>query len=87
MAWHEGDVCHKLRRLRGWTVKQLAKEANLPTSVIHRLEDGRTKEPKRKTLALIAQAFRLSLREFSDQVPAGAVLSRGSEQETRRATG
>lgn len=75
VAWHEGDVCHKLRRLCGLTVEQLAKEAKLTSSVIYRLEDGRTKEPKRATIAKLAIAFRLTPREFMDAVPRGGVHS------------
>jgi transcriptional regulator with XRE-family HTH domain len=73
VAWHEGDVCHKLRRVCGWTVLQLAKEAKLNPALIYRLEDGRTKEPKRATIAKLATAFRLTPRQFMDAVPRGGV--------------
>lgn len=73
MPWHEGDLVHKLRRLSKWTVEELATRAKMNPSVIYRLEDGRTKEPKRRTVTKLATVFGLSLREFTDAIPPGSV--------------
>ncbi len=73
VPWQEGDVIHKLRRIAGWTVQQLAKKAKVNPSVIYRLEDGRTKEPKRQTLIKLAGAFGLSARELMEAIPSGSL--------------
>lgn len=72
-SWHEGDVCHKLRKLCGLTAKELAALARVTPSAIYRLEDGKTKEPKRATVAKLARAFGLTTAEFLECVPRGGV--------------
>jgi transcriptional regulator with XRE-family HTH domain len=69
VAWHEGDVVRKLRGAAGWTLKELEERSGVHFSVIHGLEIGTTKEPKRATLTKLAEAFGLTPRELSDLVP------------------
>lgn len=73
MPWHEGDVVHKLRRMCGWTVEELARRASINTSVIYRLEDGRTRDPKRPTIEKLSAAFGFDVRDFRHLVPPGNV--------------
>jgi transcriptional regulator with XRE-family HTH domain len=58
-----------LRRLRGVTVEVLADEAELPASVIRRLEQGITKQPDQDTIRKLARVFGYSAGEFIDAVP------------------
>ena len=91
LRWHEGDLCHKLRRHRRWTVETLARRAGLTPSIIRRLEQGVTREPERKTVEALALAFDMTPREFQDAVPSGEIACRpqpaasGREQARRRA--
>jgi transcriptional regulator with XRE-family HTH domain len=87
--WHEGDVVRKLRAVAGWTLQELAHASGVNIQVIHRLEAGATKEPKRATLTRLAEAFGLTARELADAVPPPVELSinvkRGGRHATRRA--
>ena len=83
MPWHEGDLVHKLRGIYQLTVQQLAQRADLPPSVIYRLEDGRTKEPKRDTVNKLAAAFGMTAREFADCIPPETLRLRDQPLTTR----
>ncbi len=90
--WHEGDVVRKLRAVAGWTLQELASASGVNIQVIHRLEAGTTKEPKRATLARLAEAFGLSARELTDAVPRPTELAvtlkpRGSARHSSRRAG
>ncbi len=69
MSWHEGDVIRKVRTLLGWTLEDLAEVSGVNFTVINRIELGKTKEPKRATLAKIARAFGWTPRQIFDAVP------------------
>lgn len=69
MSWHEGDVIRKVRTLLGWTLEDLAAVSGVNFTVINRIELGKTKEPKRATLAKIAHAFGWSPRQILEAVP------------------
>lgn len=69
VPWDERDVLRKLRAAAGWDLKLLAEKSDLDPQTIHRIESGKTKEPKRSTLRKLAQAFALTEREFEDAVP------------------
>jgi len=70
MEWHEGDVIRKLRVGAGWTLEQLAQMSGVNIQVIHRLEYGRTKDPKLETLNRLAAPFGITGRDVRDHVPA-----------------
>jgi Predicted transcriptional regulator with C-terminal CBS domains len=70
VSWHEGDVIRKARTLLGWTLEDLAERSGVNFSVINRIELGKTKEPKRATLAKIARAFGWTPRQILEAVPA-----------------
>jgi transcriptional regulator with XRE-family HTH domain len=82
--WHEGDLVHKLRGIYKLTVQQLSKRADVAPSVIYRLEDGRTKEPKRETVSKLAAAFGMTPREFEDAVPPVALRLREQTVSAKR---
>lgn len=69
VSWHEGDVIRKVRVLLGWTLEDLAEVSGVELTVINRIELGKTKEPKRATLAKIARAFGWSPRQILEAVP------------------
>ena len=69
LRWTEGDVVRKLRAAVGWRLKDLAAASGLPLQVIHKLERGKTKEPKRVTMQKLARAFGLSDRQLFDAIP------------------
>ncbi len=69
LQWTEGDVIRKLRSVVGLTLTQLAAVSGVNLQVIHRLEAGTTKEPKRATRARLAAAFGLTERHLLDAVP------------------
>lgn len=69
MGWREAHVIHALRIECGWQVKELAKRAGLGTSVIYRLEDGRVLNPTPQTLAKLATAFGVTVKEIRNAVP------------------
>ena len=69
MRWREGDVIRKLRMMVGWKLEDLAKASGVGLQVIHRLEVGKTKEAKRRTLTMIAAAFGLTDRQLLDAIP------------------
>jgi len=70
IAWHLGDVIRKLRDLAGWNLEQLSAASGIHHQVIHRIERGRTVEPKRRTVQQIALAFGLTERQLQDVTPA-----------------
>ncbi len=53
----------------GWTLEDLAERSGVNFTVINRIELGKTKEPKRATLAKIARAFGWSPRQIFEAVP------------------
>jgi transcriptional regulator with XRE-family HTH domain len=69
VRWHEGDVVRKLRATLGWKLEHLARVSTVSLQVIHKLEIGKTKEPKRSTLKKLAKAFGLTDRQLLDAVP------------------
>jgi transcriptional regulator with XRE-family HTH domain len=85
VRWHEGDVIRKLRQAVGWTLGDLHRVSGVDMGVIHRLEIGRTKEPKRGTLVRIAAAFGLTDRQLLDAVPAQIELPIRLREEGRTA--
>ncbi len=82
MPWHEGDLVHKLRRLQGLNVEQLAARADLSPSIIRRLEQGKTRQADRNTVVKIARVFGMSAGEFIDAVPQAAVTVHAMPNET-----
>lgn len=69
MPWHDGDLVHKLRRISGLNVEELARVAELPPSVIRRLEQGITKEATPSTIRKLATVFGFTHGEFVDAIP------------------
>ncbi len=69
VIWHEGDVIRKVRTVLGWTLDDLATLSGVNFTVINRIELGKTKEPKRATLAKIARAFGWTPRQILEAVP------------------
>lgn len=69
IPWRDGDVIRRLRMAAGWKLKDLAAASGVDVQVIHRIEVGLTKEPKRVTLERIARAFGLTDRQLMDAVP------------------
>lgn len=67
--WTEGDVVRKLRAVTGWRLEDLATRSGVGVQVIHRIESGATKEPTKKTMTKIAEAFGLTYRDFLDLIP------------------
>ena len=51
----------KLRHKKGWTQEKLAREAGISFHTFIKIENGRTKNPKIKTLIKIAKALGVSL--------------------------
>lgn len=87
VSWSVGDVIRKLRIAAGWRIKDLsAKTGNMDKTVINKLEMGITKEAKRETLAKLAQAFGLTVREMEDLIPGGVVRLDVPEPLPRRAS-
>lgn len=82
VAWHEGDVVRKLRIAAGLTLEQLAALSSLSFTTIAAMEIGKTREPKRETIAKLALAFGLSERELRDMVPQQAVRLKTSHRTT-----
>jgi transcriptional regulator with XRE-family HTH domain len=54
-----GDVVRKLRKDRGWTLDDLARQSKVSRTVLFQLEKGET-DPRASTLRKIADAFGLS---------------------------
>lgn len=67
--WHEGDVIRKLRECVHWTLADLSAASGVNVQVIHRIERGHTKEPKRSTLTRIIKPFGWRYRDLIAAVP------------------
>lgn len=52
-----GTRVNQLRRRRGWTTRQLAKESGVSDSYVSRLETGATAKPRYEDLELVADAL------------------------------
>jgi len=97
IEWHEGDVIRRLRRAAGWKLEDLKQASGVDVQVIHRIEMGITKEPKRDTLRKIARAFGLTDRQLLDAIPppidlpvqwtAGPFAAEGRRKPQRRKKG
>lgn len=84
VQWHEGDVVRKLRTALKWGLTELSQRSGVNSQTIHRIEKGETREPKRATMARIAKAFNISLRELEDAVPRSVTTHRVSEDVQKR---
>lgn len=51
----------KLRKKKSWTQEKLAREAGISFHTLIKIENGRTKNPKIKTLIKLAKALGVSL--------------------------
>lgn len=51
----------KLRKKKGWTQERLARETGISFHTLIKIENGRTKNPKIKTLIKLAKALGVSL--------------------------
>jgi transcriptional regulator with XRE-family HTH domain len=58
-----GEQVKTLRLKNGWTLQQLANEADIELSQVHRIEQGKI-NPKYTTLQTLAQAFDIPLSEL-----------------------
>jgi transcriptional regulator with XRE-family HTH domain len=58
-----GEQVKTLRLKNGWTLQQLANEADIELSQVHRIEQGMI-NPKYTTLQTLAQAFDIPLSEL-----------------------
>ncbi len=52
-----GDVVRRLRRERGWTQKDLARETGIAQSTLSRIEAGKTVGPYSTTLHVLARVY------------------------------
>ncbi len=64
------DRIDELRKMRGWSVNNLAMEAMLTQSTLNNLYT-RKSEPKLSTLRAICNAFGITLSEFFDEEKEG----------------
>jgi transcriptional regulator with XRE-family HTH domain len=64
-----GDLIKAERQRAGWTVRELAEEADLVASTVSRLENGLIAEPRPSHLQQLARALGIDLEEF--YLPAG----------------
>ena len=66
-----GRRIHELRRQRGWTLQDLARQANLSLSFMGHIERG-TRKPSLETIVRLAQIFGVSIDSLllPDPVPA-----------------
>jgi len=60
-----GKVIARLRKGKGWTQTELANAASLSRGCIAAIEGGR--DPGIKTLALIAEALGVEVKEFFEE--------------------
>ena len=63
-----------LQEQKGWTVAELAEEANLPVDTINKIRSGTTRNPSTDTLMRLASAFNISLDELVNGTAAGETL-------------
>ena len=66
-----GRRIHELRRQRGWTLQDLARQANLSLSFMGHIERG-TRKPSLETIVRLAQIFGVSIDSLllPDSIPA-----------------
>lgn len=66
-----GRRIHELRRQRGWTLQDLARQANLSLSFMGHIERG-TRKPSLETIVRLAQIFGVSIDSLllPDRIPA-----------------
>jgi transcriptional regulator with XRE-family HTH domain len=69
VEWHEGDVIRKLRDTTKWNLQELSRRSGVNVQVIHKIERGLTRDPKRKTLDKIGLAFGLTASDIRNAVP------------------
>jgi transcriptional regulator with XRE-family HTH domain len=63
-AKERGEVIRAARETRGWTPDDLADRARLSRQGLIKIEQGRTKEPRRSTLEGIADALGMSVERL-----------------------
>lgn len=61
MLW---EIIDKKMQEKGWSIYRLAENADIRTSMLYNLRDGRTKDFQFQTMVKIAKAFDCSLDEF-----------------------
>ncbi len=54
----------QIRMERGWTQEDLAKAAGLTLQTIHRIENGKTPNPKKETIVAIAKALMVEVTDI-----------------------
>jgi transcriptional regulator with XRE-family HTH domain len=80
-----GDVVRKLRKDRGWTLDELAKQSKVSRTVLFQLEKGET-DPRASTLRKIADAFGLSRLPEPSELAGGLEKDRHSVNNVRDQT-
>lgn len=70
----------ELRKARGWSVAELARQSNLSHAAINKVESGEVETPRLSTLQALADALEVDLNELTEPVekppPTPADLSR-----------
>ncbi len=59
-----GQLIRSRREQLGWSIRRLAREANLEFTTVKRIEDGSFKAPKPDKLAAIAKSLNLPLADI-----------------------
>lgn len=63
-----------IRKNKGWTQKELAKESEVSFSMISKLESGEKKNPSFETLSKIAKALNTSVTELLGDTPVSTII-------------
>lgn len=62
------DNVNRLRKIREWSQKQLAKEANITTATLSRLANGREHMPSSKVLLALSNALGVDIGRLFDDL-------------------